>query len=160
MEHDAPAEAIPMPPMPFMGTHELRLDEKNRMVLPARFRSRFADGLVLTPGQEHCLYVLPQAVFLVMYDAIKQAPLTSKPARVYTRAFLANSSADTPDRQGRVTVSPVLRDYARLERECVVIGAGSRLEVWNAEAWATYAAEQESAFADLSAEVIPGLSHP
>ncbi len=88
---------------------------------------------------------------------MRQAPVTSKAARDYQRVFLSGASDETPDKQGRVTVPPALRDYAGLTKDCVVIGAGTRVEVWDAEAWDTYLAEQEAAFADLSEEVLPGL---
>jgi MraZ protein len=88
---------------------------------------------------------------------MRQAPVTSKAARDYQRVFLSGASSETPDKQGRVTVPPHLRDYAGLTRECVVIGAGPRLEVWDAQTWDTYLADREGAFADLSEEVLPGL---
>ena len=88
---------------------------------------------------------------------MRQAPVTSRAARDYQRVFLSGASNETPDKQGRVTVPPPLRDYAGLTRECVVIGAGARVEVWDAEAWASYLAEQEGPFADLSEEVLPGF---
>ena len=69
----------------------------------------------------------------------------------------AGASDSVPDKQGRVTVPQPLRDYAGLSRDCVVIGAGARLEVWDAQAWDTYLADRETAFADQSEEVLPGL---
>ena len=151
----APAVAPAIPP--FLGTHSPRMDDKGRLFLPAKFRERLAGGLVITPGQERCLYVFPDAEFARLFERIRQAPVTSKAARDYQRMFLAGASDETPDKQGRVTVPPELRSYAGLTKECVVIGAGTRVEVWDAGSWSTYRAEQESAFADLSEEVLPGL---
>jgi MraZ protein len=71
--------------------------------------------------------------------------------------LFAGASNETPDKQGRVTIPPMLRDYAGLDRECVVIGAMNRVEIWNTESWNRYSAEQEQAFADLSEEVLPGI---
>ncbi len=62
-----------------------------------------------------------------------------------------------PDKQGRITIPPVLREYAGLDRDCAVIGAGSRVEIWDAAAWEAYLAEQEQAFAEQAEEVVPGL---
>ena len=118
---------------PFLGTHHPRLDDKGRLFLPAKFRERLAGGLVITPGQERCLYVFPDAEFAQLFERIRQAPVTSKRARDYQRMFLARASDETPDKQGRVTVPPDLRTYAGLTKECVVVGAGSRVEVWDAE---------------------------
>ena len=144
-------------PARFLGTHHPRLDDKGRLFLPAKFRDRLASGLVITPGQERCLYVFPDAEFARLFEGIRQAPVTSKRARDYQRMFLARASAETPDKQGRVTVNAELRTYAGLTKECVVIGAGTRVEVWDEESWTRYSAEQEGPFAELSEEVLPGL---
>lgn len=149
--------ALPGLPALFLGTHQPRLDDKGRFFLPARFRDDLAGGLVVTRGQERCLYIFPVAEFSRLYEQMRQAPVTSKAARDYLRVFLSGASSETPDKQGRVTVPAPLRDYAGLTRDCVVIGAGARLEVWDAQAWETYLADREGAFADLSEEVLPGL---
>jgi MraZ protein len=144
-------------PVLFLGTHHPRLDDKGRLFLPAKFRDDLAGGLVITRGQERCLYVFPTTEFRRLYELIRQRPLTSRAARDYQRVFLSGASDEQPDKQGRVTVPPHLREYAGLTRECVVIGAGPRLEVWDAEAWDRYLSDQEAAFSDLSEEVLPGL---
>jgi MraZ protein len=141
----------------FLGTHAPRLDEKGRLFLPAKFRDALAGGLVMTKGQERCLYVWPEAEFERVTTAMREAPVTSRAARDYLRIFLAGAAAETPDKQGRVTVPAPLRAYAGLERDCTVIGVGTRCEIWDTAAWERYAAEQEESFADLSEEVLPGL---
>lgn len=141
----------------FLGTFTPRLDEKGRLILPAKFRSELADGLVITRGQERCLYVFSEQEFAEMHDRIRRAPLASKQARDYMRVFLSGAHPETPDKQHRVTVPQALREYAGLDRDLAVIGAGSRAEIWDAEAWETYLAEQETAFSDIEEEVIPGM---
>lgn len=141
----------------FLGTHQPRLDDKGRMILPAKFRERLAPGLVVTRGQERCLYVFPMEEFMRVAEDLRAAPVTSKAVRDYLRVFLSGASDEIPDKQGRVTIPASLRDYAGLQRECTVIGAGSRLEVWDTTAWETYLAGTEQAFADQAQEVIPGL---
>ena len=112
---------------------------------------------MITRGQERCLYVFPAAEFARLYDQMRGAPVTSKVARDYTRVFLSGASQETPDKQGRVTVPQPLRDYAGLTKDCVVIGANTRLEIWDAATWATYETEKEQAFAEQDEEVVPGL---
>ena len=141
----------------FLGTHNPRLDDKGRLFLPAKFRDRLASGLVVTRGQERCLYVFPMDEFVRVAEGMRSAPMTSKAARDYLRVFLSGASDEIPDKQGRVTVPPTLREYAGLTRDCTVIGAGSRVEVWDSTAWSTYLASTEQAFADQAEEVIPGL---
>ncbi|BDZ66207.1 division/cell wall cluster transcriptional repressor MraZ [Agromyces mangrovi Wang et al. 2018] len=141
----------------FLGTHEPKLDDKGRIILPAKFRDELANGLVMTRGQEHCVYVFSAREFETIHDTIRQAPVTSKQARDYMRVFLSGASAETPDKQHRVTIPSPLRQYAGLERDLAVIGAGSRVEIWDAGAWQTYLSEQEAVFANTAEEVIPGL---
>lgn len=141
----------------FLGTYAPKLDEKGRIILPAKFREELASGLVLTRGQEHCVYVFSQREFESLHEKIRQAPVTSKQARDYLRVFLSGASAEVPDKQNRVTIPTTLRTYAGLDRDLVVIGAGSRAEIWDAQGWETYLAEQEKAFANTEEEVIPGL---
>jgi MraZ protein len=141
----------------FLGTHEPRLDDKGRVILPAKFRDELADGLVITKGQERCLYVWPVAEFERITEQMRQAPVTSKASRDYQRVLFAGASAETPDKQGRITIPPALREYAGLQRECTVIGAHTRVEIWDKSAWDTYLGNQEPAFAELTEEVLPGV---
>ena len=141
----------------FLGTHHPRLDDKGRLFLPAKFREQLAEGLVVTKGQERCLYVWPAGEFARITDQLRQAPVTSKAARDYMRMLFAGASDEVPDRQGRITIPPPLRGYAGLTRDCVVIGANTRVEIWDAQAWADYEAEQEQRFAEVSEEVLPGV---
>ena len=141
----------------FLGTHEPRLDDKGRLILPAKFREELAAGLVITKGQERCLYVFPSQEFSVITETLKQAPVTAKSARDYSRVMFAGAHDEIPDRQGRVTIPQSLRTYAGLEKECVVIGANTRVEIWDATSWNEYLTDREKSFADVSEEVFPGL---
>jgi len=141
----------------FLGTHEPKLDEKGRLILPARFRDELAKGLVITKGQERCLYVFPMSEFTSITERMRQAPVTEKGARDYMRVMFAGAHDEVPDKQGRVTIPSGLRSYAGLEKECVVIGANTRLEIWDSAAWNAYLADREKGFADVSTEVLPGL---
>lgn len=141
----------------FLGTHSPRLDEKGRLFLPAKYREELSGGLVITKGQERCLYVFPMAEFQRLTEALRVAPVTDKPLRAYSRVFFASASDEAPDKQGRITIPPPLRSYAGLTRDCAVIGANTRLEIWDALAWETYLEQEEQAFSDMSEEVMPGV---
>lgn len=141
----------------FLGTYAPRLDEKGRLILPARFREDLAGGVVLTKGQDRCLYVFPRPEFDRLTAALGQAAFTGRSLRDYSRVLFAGASDEIPDRQGRVTVPSALRDYAGLRRDCTVIGANTRLEIWDAATWQAYLAEREEAYAGQSEEVLPGL---
>lgn len=137
----------------FLGTHTPKLDEKGRLILPAKFRDELADGLVITMFQERCLAIFTTAEFARLTEPVRSAPTSSKETRDYQRMLAARASEETPDKQGRITIPQWLRDYARLDKDCVVVGAIDRVEVWNPDAWSPYATEQEEAFAVLDRAV-------
>jgi MraZ protein len=141
----------------FLGTHAPRLDEKGRLILPAKYRDELAGGVVITKGQERCLYVFPRGEFTRITEALRTAPVTAKSVRDYSRVFFASASDELPDKQGRITLPPALRAYAGLQRDCVVIGANTRLEIWDTQAWDAYLATQEDSFAEAAEEVLPGI---
>ncbi|GGE61656.1 division/cell wall cluster transcriptional repressor MraZ [Nesterenkonia cremea] len=141
----------------FLGTYTPRMDDKGRLILPAKYREELAEGLVLTRGQERCIYVFSAEEFQNVHRQMRQAPLTSRQARDYIRVFLSGASDEVPDKQGRVTIPPGLREYAGLDREVTVIGAGDRAEIWDTAAWNAYLEEKESEFSSTDEEAIPGL---
>jgi MraZ protein len=141
----------------FFGTYTPKLDDKGRLILPAKFRDQLAGGLMVTRGQEHCLYVWPQAEVERITDRLREAPVSNKATRDYVRMFSSASSDETPDKQGRITVPPKLREWANLSKDVVVIGAMNRLEIWDEAAWEAYSESQEESFAELSDEVFPGI---
>jgi MraZ protein len=141
----------------FLGTHAPRLDDKGRLFLPAKYREELAGGVVITKGQERCLYVFPQEEFARITEGLRTAPVTAKSVRDYSRVFFASASDVLPDKQGRISVALALREYAGLQRDCVVIGANTRLEIWDSQAWDTYLAAQEDSFAEAAEEVLPGI---
>jgi MraZ protein len=141
----------------FLGTHAPRLDDKGRLFLPAKYRDDLAAGLVVTRGQEHCLYVFTAAYFADLARELSSASFTSAPARDLHRLFFSGAFDEVPDKTGRVTIPVTLRQYADLERDVVVIGAGDRLEIWDAPTWEAWLSTKEDAFSALSsAEVVPG----
>jgi len=140
-----------------LGTFAPKLDEKGRIILPAKFMDDFAGGVVMTRGQERCIYVFSQREFEELYARAGQAPLSGKKSRDYQRMLLSGAAQEIPDKQHRITIPALLRDYASLDRELTVIGAGNRVEIWDTAAWDAYYAETESDFADTDEEVIAGL---
>ncbi len=141
----------------FFGTYTPKLDDKGRLILPAKFRDQLAGGLMVTRGQEHCLYVWPQAEIARITDRLREAPVSNKATRDYVRMFSSAASDETPDKQGRITIPTQLREWASLGKDVVVIGAMTRLEIWDEAAWNSYSEAHEESFAELSDEVFPGI---
>ena len=138
--------------MLFMGTYTPRLDEKGRLFLPAKFRDRLAEGLVVTQGQEQCLVVWPADVFADEAERAAARPMTNRAARHYARILFAGGDESTPDKQGRISIPGHLREYADLDRDIVVIGVRDRLEIWNPERWRAFQAQALPGFTELDEE--------
>jgi len=141
-----------------LGTYTPKLDEKGRLLLPAKLRPRFSPGLVMTKGQEHCIYLMPVDEFARFYEKLQLAPVTEREVRDYLRVMLSGASDETPDKQGRINIPQSLREYANLDRDVAVIGAGTRVEVWDKAAWDTYLSDKEQAYADTATQLLPGLA--
>ncbi len=136
----------------FLGTHTPKLDEKGRIILPAKFRDGLADGLVLTKGQDRCLVVWPRAEFDSYAAALRESAQSNSRVRALTRVFFSSAFDESVDKQGRLTIPPVLREYAGLDRELTVVGADTRIEIWDTAAWDQYLSAHESDFAELDLE--------
>lgn len=141
----------------FFGTYTPKLDDKGRLFLPAKFRDQLTEGLVVTRGQERCLTIWSTEDFSRLTERLAQAPVTNKSTRDYVRMLFAAASQEVPDKQGRISIPSVLRDYASLSKDVVVIGSMNRIEIWDPTSWAQYSEEQEQVFSDLSDEVFPGI---
>lgn len=128
------------------GTYFPKLDDKGRLTLPARFRDFFAEGVVVTRVQEGCLAVYDVETFDSL-DARYQARATSEAdVRAYQRWLNSGSHDDVPDRQGRITLPQSLRQFAELDRDVVVLGAGDRVEVWEPTRWERQSAALDEQF--------------
>jgi MraZ protein len=138
----------------FFGTYTPRLDEKGRLIFPAKFRDQLAGGLVMTKGRGRSLFVYPMADFLALAEDLQRSPSAGNAARDY-RLLMASASDETPDRQGRVTIPQTLRDYAGLTRDVAVLGNGPRVEIWDAAAWNGYVQANDASFAQEPEEVAP-----
>jgi len=141
----------------FSGTYTPKLDDKGRLFLPAKFREAMTEGLVITRGQDRSIDVRTKAEFAVFTEKFKNASQTDARLRAYGRMLFALASEQVPDKQGRISITPELRQYASLQRECVVIGIYDRIEIWEPGGWQRYTADQEAAFSDVQEEIFPGF---
>ncbi|MCI9887319.1 division/cell wall cluster transcriptional repressor MraZ [Micrococcales bacterium 31B] len=141
----------------FLGTYTPRLDDKGRLILPAKFRADMANGIVLTRGMDRCIAVYTVAAFEQLSEKLRQSPASNRAARNYIRVLLSGASDMTPDSQGRIPIPPTLREYAGLERDVAVVGQGDHVEIWDSSAWDEFLVQTEQEFANISDEIIPGL---
>lgn len=118
-----------------MGEYNHTIDAKGRFIIPAKFRETLGDKFIVTKGLDGCLFVYPKSEWSSFEEKLKVLPLTNKDARQFTRFFLAGAAACEVDKQGRILLPKVLRDFAQLEKEVVLIGVASRVEIWSKINW-------------------------
>jgi MraZ protein len=135
----------------FIGTSYPKLDEKYRLILPAKFRDRLAGGVVLTKGQENCVVVMTIAEYEKRAANLTgDTTLGTQKYRILTRHLFGDADDQVPDGQGRILINAKLREWAGLERELVVAGAGKHIEIWNPETRAAYMAAGAEEFANYN----------
>ena len=126
-----------------IGQYEHTIDAKKRLALPAKFRGELGDKVIITKGVENCLVVYTEKEFLVMSEKLSNLTLTQPEARSFTRTTLAGAMEITLDKLGRILVPDYLKKYAGLNKNVVICGLSSRLEIWDSEKWETYKKEAE-----------------
>ena len=129
----------------FMGEYNHTVDEKGRLIIPVKFRDELGSEFVVTKGLDGCLFAYDLTEWRVLEEKLRALPLTNKDARAFARFMLAGAASVEIDKQGRILLPQVLRNFARLEKDVVLIGGASRIEIWNKEKWedASYDADAE-----------------
>lgn len=122
----------------FIGEYEHSVDAKGRLIMPAKLREEIGDKFVVTKGLDGCLFAYSQKEWTAFEEKLKTLPLTSKNARDFTRFFLSGAVECEIDKQGRFLISGNLREFANLEKEVVIIGVNTRIEIWSKEKWQEY----------------------
>lgn len=138
----------------FMGEYQHNIDMKGRMIVPAKFREGLGESFVLTRGLDKCLFAYPMEEWKILEGKLKKLPLTKKDARSFTRFFFSGAVECEVDKQGRINIPQTLRNYSKLEKECVVIGVSGRVEVWAKEIWEDYFTESEESFAEIAENLL------
>ena len=135
----------------FIGEYEHNVDAKGRVIMPAKLREDIGDKFIITKGLDGCLFAYSQTEWGNFEEKLKALPLAQKNARNFVRFFLSGAVECEIDKQGRFLIPANLREHALLDKEIVVIGVGTRLEIWNKELWTKYS-NDESISADEIAE--------
>jgi MraZ protein len=138
----------------FMGEFNHSIDIKGRLIIPSKFREELGSAFVVTRGLDQCLFVYPMNEWHRIEEKLKSLPFTKKDARAFTRFFFSGASECALDKQGRVSISNGLREYAKLMKDCVVIGVSTRLEIWDQETWSRYFTQSEESFNDISESLL------
>lgn len=119
----------------FMGEYNHTIDAKGRLIIPSKFRETLGDEFVVTKGLDGCLFVYDNAEWGNFESKLKTLPLTNKDARQFVRFFLAGAASVEVDKQGRILLPSVLREFGQLAKDVILVGVGSRIEIWSRERW-------------------------
>lgn len=121
-----------------IGEYEHSLDSKGRLIMPAKLRESMGEKFVITKGLDGCLFGFSQNEWAIFEEKLKTLPITQKNARNFVRFFLSGAVECEIDKQGRFLISSNLREVADLEKEVIIIGVGTRIEIWNKNKWIEY----------------------
>ncbi|MEH6995422.1 division/cell wall cluster transcriptional repressor MraZ [Bacillus sp. EB106-08-02-XG196] len=138
----------------FMGEYHHSIDIKGRMIVPSKFREDLGEMFIITRGLDQCLFGYPLSEWALIEEKLKGLPLTKKDARAFTRFFFSGATESELDKQGRINIPAPLLQYAKLEKECVVLGVSNRIEIWSKQIWEDYFSQSEDSFAEIAENMI------
>ena len=138
----------------FMGEYQHNIDDKGRMIIPAKLRDHLGSTFIMTRGLDQCLFVYPMDQWEKLEQKLQSLPLMKADARAFTRFFFSGASECEWDKQGRVNIPNHLREYAKLEKECMVVGVQNRVEVWSKDAWEHYMDQSAASFNEIAETLV------
>lgn len=119
----------------FIGEYNHTIDAKGRLIIPSKFREALGDEFVVTKGMDGCLFVFDNSEWQAFEKKLHGLPMIDREARQFTRFFLAGAASVEVDKQGRILIPAVLREFAGITKDAVLVGVGSRVEIWSRENW-------------------------
>lgn len=122
----------------FIGEHQHNVDEKGRLQVPVKWRSKLAEGAVVTKGFDGSLKLYPANVWQEIAEELSTLPQSDPNVRAYVRQTLAGATDVELDKAGRVIIPSYLRDYAKVKKQVVLAGLANHVEVWDATEWNRY----------------------
>ena len=118
-----------------IGEYEHSLDAKGRLIMPAKLREDIGEKFIITKGLDGCLFAFSIAEWKIFEEKLRSLPISNKDARKFSRFFFAGAIDCEIDKQGRFLISSNLREFAELEKDVIIVGMDSRLEIWSKEKW-------------------------
>ena len=136
-----------------MGEFHHTIDEKDRIIIPSKFREELGNNFIITRGLEECLFIYSMENWNKITSKLNSLPFTKRDARSFTRFFLSGATAAEFDKQGRINITSPLVSYAELKKECVIIGVGDRLEIWSSEKWNNFYEENKENLSNIAENI-------
>lgn len=139
--------------MMFLGQHEHAMDDKGRIIMPAKFREDLGDSFIITLGLDRCLFVYPLLEWEKLASDLQKLPFGIKDTRSFKRTLASKALVSSFDQQGRVMISKYLRDYARIGKAVMIIGVFERIEIWDLDQWKKYSEETEQSYETIAERI-------
>ena len=136
-----------------MGEYHHNIDEKNRLIIPSKFRSELGEKFIITKGFDKCLFVYSLAEWNKMIQRVGTLQFTRKNVRAFERALIGGASETEFDKQGRINITSPLVHYAGINKECVIIGVNERLEIWSLEEFNNYMKVNEESLEEITEDI-------
>ncbi|MEW6243078.1 MAG: division/cell wall cluster transcriptional repressor MraZ [Bacillota bacterium] len=133
-----------------IGEYQHAIDEKGRLTMPSKLREHLGDRFIIARGLENCLFVFPMPEWERLQRRLTQLSLTKSDARAFTRFLFSGATEGEFDRQGRVLIPQNLREYSSIEKDVVVIGVSTRVEIWSAQNWEDYKRRTDVSYEDIA----------
>lgn len=138
----------------FMGEYQHTIDDKGRLIIPSKFREALGPTFVTTRGLDNCLFVYPMNEWREMEQKLRSLPLMKADARAFTRFFFSGATECELDKQGRINLPVHLREYAQLDKDCMVLGISGRVEIWSKHLWNDYYEQSAEAYNDMAEQLV------
>ena len=136
-----------------IGEYEHSLDAKGRLIMPSKLRESIGEKFIVTKGLDGCLFGFSKQEWANFEEKLKTLPLTNKNARDFVRFFLSGATECEIDKQGRFLIVANLREYASMQKDVVIIGVGTRIEIWDKEKWENYTSQDNMDVNELAIQM-------
>lgn len=134
----------------FIGEYNHTLDKKGRIIIPSKFRPNLGEKFIMTKGLDNCLFIYPMGEWEKFEDKLKTLPLTNRDARAFVRFFFAGATECSLDKQGRILIPANLRSHSNLEKDAIVIGVSTRIEIWSEDDWEDYTNDDNLSYESIA----------
>ncbi len=134
-----------------LGEYQHSLDEKGRLIIPAKFREDLGENFVVTRGLDNCLFAYPLSQWKTIEEKVKELPTSQAETRAFVRMFFSGAVEVELDKQGRIVIPQQLREHAHIERDTYVIGVSTKVEIWAKEVWENYSNQAEQSYEEIAA---------
>ena len=136
-----------------IGEYQHNIDTKGRLIRPAKFRPDLGERFIITRGMDGCLFGFPMSSWETIHEKLKNLPLSKKDARTFTRLFYSAATEVEFDRQGRVNLPKNLIEFAKIDKECRVVGVSDRIEIWSSEQWNNFSEMNDDEFENIAEDL-------